>query len=712
MRGVRDSDIKHDRAIDKETVLASLSIKDYYESQLSSFKESGNGQAQALCPEHDDHHPSLSIDLKTGLFKCFGCDFEGDVFTFHRRKHNLSFREAVKELAAFAGIAEPQKKTIVKGYDYTDARGNLIFQVVRYEPKGFAQRQPDGKGGWIYNLKDVTTVPYNLPEVIKAETVFITEGEKDVETLRQIGLVATTNPQGARKWREHFNRYFADKHVVILPDNDEPGRKHAEDVAGNLKGSTRSIKVVDLPGLPDKGDVSDWIATGGTKDDLLALVQDCPVGTPETEPRKPYLSCKEILDDNEEQQPYVWDGVIPQHTLVGLMGPQGSMKSYTTLAFAIHLVAGQSFIGRSTTAVVCTIFDKENPRKLYRQRLRQLTEEDEKVTGDLRIMTYWGPQDPPALDAEGETFYAKYAQENPGSVMIFDSFTRFIPAGMDENSTKDMKQVMGILKGLTKWVTVIFLHHVDKGTKTWYRGSSDIAAALDLGFLIERNKAKNQLTLACKKNRFDPEDSILIDVQESTDGKMIFVDMAGVEELKKRRGKRDDIEKLATLVREITIEKGQCSKGYLANAADARYGWKRRRFEAVSNAGLGQVWTCRQDKLGTPAYYHLINYLATPVILVHATGRQNKQDLAQGHCTGSVPDKDVTKRNNNRIDLVHSKNNRVEQGVQTPKTDLVHPAHTPIRVCRVQGMGGRDQAEDFLLEEDDIPDVQGERLNP
>ena len=169
-------------------------------------------------------------------------------------------------------------------YDYTDENGNLLFQVVReqyQDGKKFFQRRPDGKGGWINNLKGVKTTIYHLPEVIEAvnqgKMVFIVEGEKDVETLRSLQLTATTSPMGAGKWKKEYCKHFKGAAVVILPDNDAVGRKHAEDVAAQLMGVVRSLKVVELPDTQEHEDVTDWLTKrGGTKDRLLQLVNETP----------------------------------------------------------------------------------------------------------------------------------------------------------------------------------------------------------------------------------------------------------------------------------------------------------------------------------------------------------------------------------------------------------------------------------------------------
>lgn len=245
-----------------------MSIRSYYGSELRDVRWNNTGQGKATCPFHDDDTPSLSIDAATGKFFCHGCNAHGGIVAFHMRRHDLEHDEARRRLARLGLL----QQSVASTYDYLDESGNLIFQVVRYEPKRFSQRRPDGRGGWINNLDGVTRMLYRLPEVIEADQVFIVEGEKDVETLRGTGLVATCNPMGAGKWRSEYNEYLRGKSVIIIPDNDEPGKAHAQSVAGNLAGIAASIKVLELTGLRQGGDITDWFENGGNKPTLIRLV--------------------------------------------------------------------------------------------------------------------------------------------------------------------------------------------------------------------------------------------------------------------------------------------------------------------------------------------------------------------------------------------------------------------------------------------------------
>lgn len=234
--------------MDKKAIVEKLNVRNYYVSELPSLKANGS-KAMALCPFHDDTNPSLSIDLGTGRFNCFGCGRQGSIIDFYITKHGVSFNEAKKILIEQGILLTPQK-VITQTYNYVDESGTLLFQVVRYSPKEFRQRRPDGEGGWFWNLKDTRKILYNLPEVIKTKSVVICEGEKDVEFLKNLGLPATCNPMGAGKWRDEYNDHFIDKYVAVVMDCDPPGRDHGEKVARSVHSCAKSVKLIDLGKLP------------------------------------------------------------------------------------------------------------------------------------------------------------------------------------------------------------------------------------------------------------------------------------------------------------------------------------------------------------------------------------------------------------------------------------------------------------------------------
>ncbi len=251
-------------------------------AKLDNVQRSSTGHT-ARCPAHDDRKNSLSIGVGDDgrvLLHCFaGCTTERIVSVLGFHMFDLFPNKAGKH-----GRARRAEREIVATYDYRGADGALLFQVVRYADKSFRQRRPDGQGGWISNLDGVERVPYRLPELLAAdpnEIVYIPEGEKDADRLSALGLVATCNPGGAGKWKDSYSEVLRGRTVVILVDNDDAGRRHAQMVARSLALVGCVVRIVALPDLPPKGDVSDFLDKGGTLGELVRLVNSSEPYTPQ-----------------------------------------------------------------------------------------------------------------------------------------------------------------------------------------------------------------------------------------------------------------------------------------------------------------------------------------------------------------------------------------------------------------------------------------------
>jgi len=225
---------------------------------------------------------SLAIDLAKGVWFDHEHQTGGGVLALIQRQTKRANGEAVAWLKSDLGIElTGNARQPVATYPYTDENGTVLFEVVRFEPKDFRQRRPDGRGGWIWNLEHVRRVPFHLPQLLaaKGRTVHVVEGEKDVLALERLGLVATCNPGGAGKWRQEFAEHFRGADVVILPDNDAAGEAHARQVAASLRPVAARVRLLRPPGLGPKEDVSDWIARGGTAEELARLASAVEAGT-------------------------------------------------------------------------------------------------------------------------------------------------------------------------------------------------------------------------------------------------------------------------------------------------------------------------------------------------------------------------------------------------------------------------------------------------
>lgn len=333
-------------------------------ARLSGVRRSGNGWI-ARCPAHADHNASLSVAERDGrtLLHCFaGCSKEAVL---------KALRMEAKELFA-EGSHRKTKSLVLASYDYTNERGDLLYQNVRYQPKDFRIRRPDGKDRWIWNVPaDLRTI-YNLPHVMNATDVLWVEGEKDAETAKTLGFTATT-AGGSTSWQDRFAGYLVGKNVVIIADADEPGRKHARQIAKSLYGKA-AVKVLELSGAKD---LTEWTEVGGTRDNLTEIIR----GTPEWKPQEfdiaelllaIYSFVRRFVALSEAQAVVISLWVAHSHAIEGADATpylaitsaekqSGKTRLLETLSV---LVANPWLTGRVTAAVLVRKVDDKKPTLL------------------------------------------------------------------------------------------------------------------------------------------------------------------------------------------------------------------------------------------------------------------------------------------------------------------------------------------------------------
>jgi putative DNA primase/helicase len=313
-------------------------VSRYYAARIPDLKQKRAAEWRSACKIHGGENDNFSVESATGRWFCHSaCGRGGDIIDLEMALTSADFKSAKAEVFRLVGRIEPERRSAkggwreVERYPYVDQNGNMLFEVVRYlRPDGsktFIQIRPSGveaagttdpertggvptggivvgleKGKYLrdpkaerangkptwkraddhvdydgaeYCFRDCPRVPYRLPRVLNAETVYLPEGEKDVHTLETWGLVASCNPGGSgnshlyKQWAD----YFRNRHIIILPDNDGPGREHAVAAASALVTVAASVRVVELPGLPSKGDATDWRDAGGTLDQFRELVE-------------------------------------------------------------------------------------------------------------------------------------------------------------------------------------------------------------------------------------------------------------------------------------------------------------------------------------------------------------------------------------------------------------------------------------------------------
>lgn len=215
----------------------------------------------ACCPAHDDRNPSLSLSDDNGKILAYchaGCEQSAVI-------------AALKALGLWPDREERAGGRIIAEYNYTDEAGELLYQVCRFDPKGFAPRFRDGAGGWTWK-KHPRQVLYRLPEVLENPIIFVVEGERDVETLRSYGFVATTNAGGAKApWLPEYTEALRGREVILIPDNDAPGRQRVLRIARALTGIVPELVILTLDD-PSVKDISDWFSVGHSEVELIALL--------------------------------------------------------------------------------------------------------------------------------------------------------------------------------------------------------------------------------------------------------------------------------------------------------------------------------------------------------------------------------------------------------------------------------------------------------
>jgi hypothetical protein len=347
-------------------------------------------------------------------------------------------------------------------YDYLDEFGKLLYQVCKKTDKKFLQRRPGTDGEWIWSLGDVRRVLYRLPELLKAETgetVYIVEGEKDVESLRSLGLTATTNPGGASqsgKWLEEFNDYLKNRTVIILPDNDGVGRTHANKIADLLKGTAKSIKIVPLPNLPEKGDVSDWLESGGTVEKLNELIKG------NTKPTNSnIISAADLMVKEFPEQKYAVEGLLSEGVTI-FAGKPKLGKSWCGLGIALAVASGGKALGSIPVEQGNVLYlALEDGQRRLKKRLELITGNGGVIPEDLDFATTWS-----RLDDGGLEDLEFWLSEHPNARIIFiDTLKRVRPkdSGNRQLYDSDYDAIAPLGDLARKYgVSIVLIHHTRK----------------------------------------------------------------------------------------------------------------------------------------------------------------------------------------------------------------------------------------------------------
>ena len=508
-------------------------------TRLQGVKPTGAKQWQAVCPAHDDHKPSLSITLAEDgkiLLHCqAGCAFDAVC-------ENLGISPAELFPDSQRRDADPSKPLAV--YDYRDELGKLVYQVVRLPLKRFMQRRPGDNGEFIWDMKGVIRVPYRLPELVKTgdgDIVFVVEGERDADNVASLGLIVTTNSGGAGKWLDSYNHYFKGRTVALLGDNDEPGRKHVQQVAQALLPVAREVRVLSLPeGFKDISeylDTQDSVEPEALKSLLLKWFY-------EAEPFEPESSVQPIIvrlsDVKALPIEWFWFNRIPLGMLTLLLGDAGLGKSFLTLYMASKISTGGTWPdgdgipdNSAPLGSVVILSAEDDLAHVVRPRLDSLNADLSRIKSleGVRIKDENGQECQEYFNLQHHIPALRKAVRSckDCKVIIIDPLSAFLGGKIDSHKDSDVRSVLAPLVELAEenQIAIIAIMHLNKNisSKVVYRGMGSIAftAAARTVWLVSTDPndpdSKRRLLTPVKHNILIEPTGLAF---ELVDGKVVF----------------------------------------------------------------------------------------------------------------------------------------------------------------------------------------------
>lgn len=489
----------------------------FYEKYLQAVKQIGGDEYQALCPFHQDSNPSLNFNDQKGTYFCHGCGKKGHIFHFFAKLNSLDtrrdFPKILKGIAGDFGIPWenngngaqkpkwniwPSMEYVTATYDYPNEKGEYLFTVLRFEEPGkektFRQGRKNGKG-WIRDIKGVRRVLYRLPEILKAQEILIVEGEKDVHTLAAMGFTGTTSPMGAKKWREEYNHALKGKDVVLSPDNDQEGRQHMMQVGASLKGIAKSLKWIDLPDLPSKGDVTNWVEKIGDKveaGERLAVMIDN--AGPYEPPKKKtledaILEVKEFKTVDLPAKRVIVNPWATEQSIILIIGYRGVGKTWFVMSLLDAVSRGEGFgPWELRTSVPCLYLEGEMAAQDVRERLDALNQDQDRqnplfVYSDAYANSLGLPR-ANLLSKKWRTTMKRVLTTRKVKLWAVDNIAS-LTGGIDENSKKDWDPINSWLLELRfAGISTILLHHTNK--TGGQRGTSAREDNIDVSITLKR----------------------------------------------------------------------------------------------------------------------------------------------------------------------------------------------------------------------------------
>jgi hypothetical protein len=462
----------------------------YFESRLAGQRIAAtSGNVSVRCLFHADSVASLSVNLAKGVWRCHAGCGGGGILEFEKKFSKCDVSTAWANIAEVCGAKQQsffhrQPEAI---YPYTDEDGVLLGEKLRFrtpDGKTFRWRQKTADGSWKWNRDGVRKVLYRLPEVIRASDVIICEGEKDADRVGALKLsghpsapssrvAVTTSPDGASsgkqssKWSPEFSPFFTGKHVVIFPDNDPAGKHHALETATSVFAFARDVKIVELPFLEEKGDVSNYLETHSAED-LLQEIHKAPRWKPEKTGL--LIDAPEFLSTVSLEIDWLVEGVI-QRKANGFIGAAPKVgKSWLAADLVLSLALGLPWVGFNVSGPVkVALITREDNPALTRWRMDRLLAGKGRTRADLQDRLYVNSREQsPVFRVDEPDFLAPMITELRAvkpEFVILDVFN--ILHGADENDNTEMRGVLEELNRLHREIgcAVGVVHHFSKNSE-------------------------------------------------------------------------------------------------------------------------------------------------------------------------------------------------------------------------------------------------------
>lgn len=376
-------------------------------------------------------------------------------------------------------------------YDYRDEQNQILFQVVRYPGKRFAQRRPGPlDGSWSWSLGDVRRVPYRLPELLASSgLVYVVEGEKDAEAVVRAGGVATCAAGGAGRssWKEEWAPFFRGRHVIVVADDDDPGRQYAGLVAARLRGSAASVRIVQAK---IGKDAADHLGAGHTLDEFISLVDE---GAPPAILIK-VTSWEDFRESSQETPEMLVEGLWSAGAFGFIAGAPKARKTWFGLGMGLALASGQPFLGWDVPEPVDVLYMAlEGSRGSIRTRIGALMR-GYQIDPDRSLDKFHLAYRPPNMDlmrVECAENLRHIAHQTDAKIIFVDVLRA--ATVFDENSASDFSKLMHNLRPLLNdGISIAMLHHFGKWGDTNSNrdpgdrmvGTGAMRGALDVGLYL------------------------------------------------------------------------------------------------------------------------------------------------------------------------------------------------------------------------------------